>query len=62
MPYVTVGRENSGDIGIYYDDHGAGRPVVLVHGYLADGRSWEKQAYDCGYQRVLAASGDAAAA
>ena len=43
MPYVTVGRENSGDIGIYYDDHGAGAPVVLVHGYLADGRSWEKQ-------------------
>ena len=43
MPYVTVGRENTGDIGIYYEDHGAGTPVVLVHGYLADGRSWEKQ-------------------
>jgi non-heme chloroperoxidase len=43
MPHVTVGRENTGDIGIYYDDHGAGPPVVLVHGYLADGRSWEKQ-------------------
>ena len=43
MPYVTVGRENTGDIGIYYEDHGAGVPVVLVHGYLADGRSWEKQ-------------------
>jgi non-heme chloroperoxidase len=43
MPYVTVGRENSGDIGIYYEDHGAGPPVALVHGYLADGHSWEKQ-------------------
>jgi non-heme chloroperoxidase len=43
MPYVTVGRENTGDIRIYYEDHGAGPPVVLVHGYLADGRSWEKQ-------------------
>jgi pimeloyl-ACP methyl ester carboxylesterase len=43
MPYVTVGRENTGDIQIYYEDHGAGPPVVLVHGYLADGRSWEKQ-------------------
>jgi non-heme chloroperoxidase len=43
MAYVTVGRENTGDIGIYYEDHGTGAPVVLVHGYLADGRSWEKQ-------------------
>jgi non-heme chloroperoxidase len=43
MPYVTAGRENSGDIRLYYEDHGAGLPVVLVHGYLADGRSWEKQ-------------------
>jgi non-heme chloroperoxidase len=43
MPYVTVGRENTGDIRIYYEDHGAGPPVVLAHGYLADGGSWEKQ-------------------
>ncbi len=43
MPHVTVGRENTGDIRIYYEDHGTGSPVVLVHGYLADGRSWEKQ-------------------
>jgi non-heme chloroperoxidase len=43
MPYVTVGRENTGDIRIYYEDHGAGPTVVLVHGYLADGGSWEKQ-------------------
>jgi len=43
MPYVTVGWENSGDIHIYYEDHGTGLPVVLVHGYLADGHSWEKQ-------------------
>jgi non-heme chloroperoxidase len=43
MPYVTVGWENTGDIQIYYEDHGAGAPAVLVHGYLADGRSWEKQ-------------------
>jgi pimeloyl-ACP methyl ester carboxylesterase len=57
MPYVTVGRENSGDIAIYYDDHGAGAPVVLVHGYLADGRSWEKQEtalLSAGYRADLA--------
>ena len=43
MPHVIAGRENTGDILIYYEDHGAGAPVVLVHGYLADVRSWEKQ-------------------
>ena len=41
--YITVGQENSGPIEIYYEDHGAGRPVVLIHGYPLDGRSWEKQ-------------------
>jgi non-heme chloroperoxidase len=40
---LVVGRENSGAIQIYYEDHGQGAPVVLVHGYLLDGRSWEKQ-------------------
>jgi non-heme chloroperoxidase len=43
MSYVTVGRENSAAIRIYYEDHGKGAPVVLVHGYLLDGHSWEKQ-------------------
>jgi non-heme chloroperoxidase len=43
MSYVTVGQENSAAIRIYYEDHGQGAPVVLVHGYLLDGHSWEKQ-------------------
>jgi non-heme chloroperoxidase len=43
MPFVTVGRENSGDIRIHYEDHGAGPVVVLIHGYLADLQAWEKQ-------------------
>lgn len=43
MPYVTVGRENSGNIDIYYEDHGSGKPVVLIHGYPLSGASWEKQ-------------------
>jgi non-heme chloroperoxidase len=43
MPYVTVGQENSGAIRIYYEDHGSGPPVVLVHGYALNGHSWEKQ-------------------
>jgi non-heme chloroperoxidase len=43
MPYVTVGHENSGDIDIYYEDHGVGQPVVLIHGFPLNGASWEKQ-------------------
>ena len=51
MPFVTVGRENSADIQIHYADHGAGRPIVLIHGYPLDGNSWERQ------ERALLAAG-----
>jgi non-heme chloroperoxidase len=43
MPRVTVGRENSADIDIYYTDHGVGQPVVLIHGYPLSGRAWDRQ-------------------
>jgi non-heme chloroperoxidase len=43
MPYVTVGKENSASIELYYEDHGSGQPVVLIHGYPLSGASWEKQ-------------------
>jgi non-heme chloroperoxidase len=43
MPYVTVGQENSAPTELYYEDHGSGQPVVLIHGYPLDGHSWEKQ-------------------
>jgi non-heme chloroperoxidase len=43
MSYVTVGKENSADINLYYEDHGSGKPVILIHGYPLSGSSWEKQ-------------------
>jgi len=43
MPYVNVGKENSTEIDLYYEDHGSGDPVVLIHGYPLSGASWEKQ-------------------
>ena len=55
MPYVTVGKENSGDIELYYEDHGSGQPVVLIHGYPLSGASWEKQVpvlLDAGYRVI----------
>ena len=55
MAFVTVGTENSTDIELYYEDHGSGRPVVLIHGYPLDGSSWEKQTaalLDAGYRVI----------
>ena len=43
MPHCQVGAENGGPIKIYYEDHGSGQPVVLIHGYPLDADSWERQ-------------------
>jgi non-heme chloroperoxidase len=43
MPYVTVGKENGTNIDIYYEDHGSGKPIILIHGYPLSAASWEKQ-------------------
>lgn len=43
MPYINVGKENSGNIDLYYEDHGTGKPVILIHGWPLSGQSWEKQ-------------------
>ncbi|MHA6669799.1 alpha/beta fold hydrolase [Homoserinimonas sp. A447] len=56
MAFITVGQENSTDIELFYEDHGSGQPVVLIHGYPLNGRSWEKQEavlLDAGF-RVIA--------
>jgi non-heme chloroperoxidase len=51
MPAVTVATENSAPIEIHYEDHGSGKPILLIHGYPLDGNSWERQ------ERVLLAEG-----
>jgi non-heme chloroperoxidase len=43
MATLTVGKENSTPIELYYEDHGSGSPVVLIHGWPLSGASWEKQ-------------------
>ena len=56
MAFITVGKENSTNINLYYEDVGSGQAVVLIHGYPLNGHSWERQTralFDAGY-RVIA--------
>lgn len=56
MSFINVGKENSTTIDLYYEDHGMGKPIVLIHGWPLSSASWEKQVpglLDAGY-RVIA--------
>jgi non-heme chloroperoxidase len=55
MGTITVGRENTATIDLYYEDQGSGPPVVLIHGWPFDGRSWEPQLHpllEAGYRVI----------
>jgi non-heme chloroperoxidase len=55
MPYITVGQQNTTHIQLYYEDHGTGQPVVLIHGFPLSGRAWERQEralLDAGYRVI----------
>jgi len=55
MAQVTVGSENGGPVELNYEDHGSGKPVVLIHGWPLSGRSWENQVpalVDAGYRVI----------
>lgn len=55
MSYVKVGQENGQDTLLYFEDHGSGQPVVLIHGYPLNGHSWERQEaalLDAGYRVI----------
>ena len=43
MAFVQVGNENSAPVELYYEDHGSGSPVVLIHGWPLSGHPWENQ-------------------
>jgi non-heme chloroperoxidase len=51
MPRITVGAQNDAAIEIHYEDHGSGKPIVMIHGYPLNGNSWERQ------ERVLLPEG-----
>jgi non-heme chloroperoxidase len=55
MAFVKVGEENGHSIELHFEDHGSGKPVVLIHGYPLDGSSWERQErvlLDAGYRVI----------
>jgi len=55
MNYINVDKENSGTVDLYYEDHGQGKPVILIHGWPLSGASWEKQVpalIDAGYRVI----------
>ena len=55
MTKLNVGTENNSPIDLHYQDHGTGKPVVLIHGWPLSGRSWENQVpalVDAGYRVI----------
>ncbi|MFC0186761.1 alpha/beta fold hydrolase [Fictibacillus aquaticus] len=55
MPRINAGSENNTPVELYYEDHGTGKPVILIHGWPLSGRSWEKQVpalIDAGYRVI----------
>lgn len=43
MPYIKKNNENPSSVNIFFEDLGAGRPVVLVHGWPVSHEMWEYQ-------------------
>jgi non-heme chloroperoxidase len=45
MPRVTVDKENSKDVELYYKDWGSGQPLDFSHGWPLSADAWEDQMF-----------------
>src|ERR1700709_1688872 len=45
MAFITVGKENSADIQLFYNDWGSGQPVVFSHGWPLSADAFEDQMF-----------------
>ena len=55
MPHVKARTDAHDQVELHYEDHGTGKPVVLIHGWPLSGRSWEAQVpalVEAGYRVV----------
>jgi len=43
MPFIQSTQNNSAPIQLYYEETGAGKPVVFIHGWPLSGSMWEYQ-------------------
>lgn len=43
MARLVVGEENGTPVEVYFEAHGSGDPVVLIHGWPLSSRMWEAQ-------------------